>query len=65
MSPNSLEKIRNEKRYIKKYKKAFDTVIERVENQSSSGNNSADERHSKASFNNKKRKLNDYLSSKP
>ena len=40
LSPGSLEKIRNEKRYLKKYKRAFDTVIERVENQSSSGNNS-------------------------
>ena len=61
LSPGSLEKIRNEKRYLKKYKRAFDTVIERVENQSSSGNNSGDERHNKLALNNKKRKLNEYL----
>lgn len=61
LSPGSLEKIRNEKRYLKKYKRAFDTVIERVEIQSSSGNNSGDERHNKVALNNKKRKLNEYL----
>jgi hypothetical protein len=49
LSPNSLEKVRTEKRYLKKYKRAFDTVIDRVENQSSSGNNSGDERHNKTS----------------
>lgn len=43
MSPASIEKIRAEKKYRKKFKKAFDTLIERVDN--SSGSNSSDEKH--------------------
>ncbi len=43
MSPATIEKMRAEKKYHNKFKKALNTLIDRVDN--SSGSNSSDEKH--------------------
>lgn len=58
LSPNTREKLKVEHRYKKKLNRAMETFLDRVENQSSSGSNSGDERLGK---NNKKRKFKEYL----
>jgi hypothetical protein len=58
LSPNTLEKLKVEHRYKKKINRAMETFLDRVENQSSSGSNSGDERYGKCS---KKRKFKEYL----
>ena len=59
MSPNSLEKQKAELKYHRKFKKVFDTLIDRVD-KSSSGNNSGDERH-RTVVSTKKRKFNEFF----
>jgi hypothetical protein len=39
----SFEKLTAEKKYQKRFKQVFDTLVDRVEGQSSSGNNSSDD----------------------
>lgn len=58
LSPNTREKMKVEYRHKKKLNIALETFLDRVENQSSSGSNSGDEKHCK---NSKKRKYQDYL----
>lgn len=47
LSPNTREKLKMEQMYKKKVSRAVETFLDRVENQSSSGSNSGDERHNK------------------
>ena len=58
LSPNTREKLKVEHRYKKKLSRAMETFLDRVENQSSSGSNSGDEKYAK---NSKKRKYKEYL----
>ena len=58
ISPNSREKQQIELKYKKKISRVMDTFIERVDNPSSSGSCSSDEKHGKQ---NKKRKYTEFL----
>jgi hypothetical protein len=60
-SPNTKEKLRDERKCKKKFKKVIDTLIERVEHQSSSGSCSGDEKQKFG--NSKKRKYQDFINS--
>lgn len=67
MSPMSFEKLRAEKKYQKRFKQVFDTLLDRVEGQSSSGNNSSDDTKNNianASNRLKKRKFNEFNEAK-
>ena len=60
-SPQTKEKLRAEKKCKKNFQKVIETLMERVEHQSSSGSCSGDEKFKQAGS--KKRKFHDYLSS--
>jgi hypothetical protein len=55
----SFEKLRAEIKYQKRFKQVFDTLVERVEGQSSSGNNSSDDNTKNVISRTKKRKFNE------
>ena len=60
-SPQAREHLKVEKKYQKKIERVFDTLAERVENQSSSGQNSGDEKSKCSSqLNQKKRKYQEF-----
>ena len=59
-SPMSFDKIRAEKKYQKRFKQVFDTLVDRVDGQSSSGNNSSDDAKNNGARNYKKRKFNEF-----
>jgi len=58
LSPHTRDKLKLEAKYQRKLSKAMDTFIDRVENHSSSGSCSGDEKQGK---NMKKRKYTDFL----
>ena len=63
----SFEKLRAEKKYQKRFKQVFDTLVDRVEGQSSSGNNSSDDTKNNIAYANnrlKKRKFNEFNEAK-
>lgn len=64
MSPMSFEKLRAEKKYQKRFKQVFDTLVDRVEGQSSSGNNSSDDTKNIPVNRLKKRKFNEFNDAK-
>ena len=66
MSPMSFEKLRAERKYQKRFKQVFDTLVDRVEGQSSSGNNSSDDTKNNIAHVNrlKKRKFNEFNEAK-
>ena len=59
-TPMSFDKLRAEKKYQKRFKQVFDTLVDRVDGQSSSGNNSSDDTKNNGARHIKKRKFNEF-----